>query len=59
MKSILFLVLGKVLVFPVLQPANIICMYVIGTKSQLISFMIVVEELARRGHDVTVVSSYK
>ena len=41
------------------EPAKIVVTYLVGTKSQLISFMPIVEELAHRGHDITVVTAYK
>jgi glucuronosyltransferase len=57
---VLVLVLGSLsIITPTVQPAKIVVTYLVGTKSQLISFMPIVEELAQRGHDVTVVTAYR
>lgn len=61
MKSLILEVLcGLILiVIPTCMAAKIAVLYPGGSKSHLIALMPIVEELAERGHDVTVVSPFK
>ena len=43
----------------VCRAAKIVVLYPVGSKSHLISVMPIVDELAQRGHDITLVTSFK
>lgn len=60
MKSqVLFLVILLVTVLTGLQAARIGVIYTGGSKSHLLAVMPLVEELAKRGHTITIVSPHK
>jgi len=59
MKSILLLVTVALTVAPACRASNIVVVYPGGSKSHLIAVMPIVEELANRGHNITLVTSFK
>ena len=57
--ALFFLLLGLIVLLPSFLCSKIVVTYLVGTKSQLMAFMPIVEELAHRGHQVIVVTAYK
>ena len=53
------LLVATVLMLSICRAANIGVMYPGGSKSHLFAVMPIVEELAKRGHNITIVSAYK
>jgi hypothetical protein len=60
MKSVLYLLAAALLVLaPACRASNIVVVYPGGSKSHLMAVMPIVEELASRGHNITLVTSFK
>lgn len=61
MKLVLLLlsVIVPLLIAPACRASNIVVVYPGGSKSHLIAVMPIVEELAHRGHNITLVTSFK